>query len=877
MIDRGARPGIGPEKKPETTPDAIDEGRLFEELCELDAETRERCLHEIESTNPALAARLRRLLAIDVAYGAHTARSVLPIEPPDPVADISDIGAFRLVRLLGRGGMGVVYLAERRNDFEQQVAIKIMPRFAADTSGRERFAQERRILAQLRHPNICSILDGGELADGTPWLAMEYVAGEPLCAWCERRRSNVRERVALFLQLCDAVQYTHRNLVIHRDLKDNNVLVDESGRVRLLDFGIAKSLSPVAGGSQTAAHDRFFSPMTAAPEQVRGERVTVGADVYALGALLHQLLCGFLPFERPSLAPLELQRAILEDVPPKMSDTLARDIDAGATPAERAREVPPRALRGELDAIVGHCLRKDPPERYDEIGDLARDLRAWLSGHPISIARSDHLYRFGKFLRRHRIAATFAAVTVVSILGELTVTLYQASELRAQRDAAEAARLRSELDRDRAHAVAGFMRDTFETADPGRAPAAGLPARELIDRGARRLDALSGQKDIQADLALLLAESYANMGLVRESDAIYREHATTIDLLSTTDPKVRWRALTLRFSNRVAMERDGPQLDADLAVLQRLADTPEAHVQTARLHERLLARRSQFDAAAQTLELAWRRYGTKLPPPTALRLRVDLGYALLSADRFDDARRLCASIDRKALADDEPALQIRALRLIVRELGTRENEREALVLAIDDWMRTAQALYGPDSVEAASAYVFRVGVIEDAREQDALMDRAYAIQRAKLSPVSSARAYAEFNMAAFYRDLRGRTDLAEPHLASAVEIGREVSSRAHADVLKFELAWAEALNALGRHRVCLERLTDPPDVPEDPEYAKSLSLLRLELAEAAVALGRPAAVHAERAAIEALWRRLGKEPPAEVVAGLRRLGAAPGG
>ncbi len=164
-------------------------------------------------------------------------------ELPDPLGDISDIGAFRLVRQIGRGGMCVVYLAERRSGFEQQVAIKIMPRFAIDDASRERFAQERRILAQLRHSNICSILDGGELADGTPWLAMEYVPGESLCAWCARHRSDSRERIALFLQLCDAVQYAHRNLVIHRDLKDSNVMIDERGAAKLLDSGIAKSLA----------------------------------------------------------------------------------------------------------------------------------------------------------------------------------------------------------------------------------------------------------------------------------------------------------------------------------------------------------------------------------------------------------------------------------------------------------------------------------------------------------------------------------------------------------------------------------------------------------------------------------------------------------
>ncbi len=894
---------------------AIDEAQLFETLCELDTEAQAQRLIELDRTHPELSSRLRRLLAIDEAYGTHTARSVLVTELPDPLGDISDIGAFRLVRQIGRGGMGVVYLAERRSGFEQQVAIKIMPRFAIDDASRERFAQERRILAQLRHPNICSILDGGELADGTPWLAMEYVPGESLCAWCAHHRSDARERIALFLQLCDAVQYAHRNLVIHRDLKDSNVMIDEHGdehgdergykhgAVKLLDFGIAKSLAAMADAGQTAMQDRFFSPMTAAPEQLRGERATVAVDVYALGALLHQLLCGVLPFERPQRDPTELQRAILDTVPPRMSDVLERErvtasTTTGALPASL---VGPQALRGELDAIVAHCLRKDASERYAEVGDLARDLRAWLSGHPISISRNDRLYRVGKFLRRNRVGATVVALAAGSVLLALAVTLWQASELRAQRDAAQQARARSESDRDRARAVASFMRSTFEQADPGNASAGGLLARELIEQGKRRLGELDGQKDVQAEQALLLAEIDAGIGLLRESDATFRAHAPAIEALSAVDPDVRWRASLLRFSNRVELDADGPQLDAELAALKRLAGTPEAHVQVARQEERLAARRSQFGRAAEILQDAWRQHSAALDEPSKLRLRINLGEALLSADRADDARRICEGIDRKALRGHDPALQILALALIVRELDARVRDetgsdesgsdarnakatlqanRQALIEAISNRQATAERLYGSDSIQAASAYVWSVGIATDPQRQEALMQKAYAIQRAKLPPVSSARAYAEFVMARYHLDLRDRPDRAEPHLAQAVAIGRKVSSRAHADVVKFELEWARTLNALGRHRACLEQLAAPPGNPEDIKDAGRLSELHLELAKAAVALRQPVQARAEIAIVNALWQRLGKplpRRPAETLRAVERSLATGGG
>ncbi len=860
----------------------IEEAGLFEALCELQPDAQMQRLRELDQTHPALASRLRRLLSIDEAYGTHTARSVMAVDMPDPVGNISDIGAFRLLRQIGRGGMGVVYLAERRSDFAQQVAIKIMPRFAIDETSRERFAQERRILAQLRHPNICSILDGGELADGTPWLAMEYVPGESLCAWCTRTGSGLRERIELFLQLCDAVQYAHRNLVIHRDLKDNNVLVCEHGNthgaVKLLDFGIAKSLVDMADSGHTAVQDRFFSPMTAAPEQLRGERATVAVDVYALGVLLHQLLCGALPFVQLQRDPAELQRAILDTVPSRMSDVVQRqraDSAQTAAPATAPDTVKPavtaQALRGELDAIVAHCLRKDPSERYAEVGDLARDLRAWLSGHPISIPGNDRFYRVRKFIRRNRVGVSFAALAVCSVLIALTVTLWQAAELRTQRDAAQAARTRSDIDRDRARAVADFMRDTFEGADPGKASEGGLLARELVQRGKRRLERLDSQADVQGELALLLAESDAGMGLVEDSDSLYRTHAAAIQALSLADPKVRWRARLLRLSNSIALHEDTPQLDTEIAALQRLAQTPEKQIQLTYQQQLLYVRRSQFGRAAQTLQEAWRQHASTLDDGSKLRLRIEIGEALINAEQFAEARRISESIDFNTLANYEPALQILALRFIVRELKNRGTDRPMLINAIAQWRRTAETLYGSDSLAAASAYVWSVNVTDDPDEQNALMSKAYAIQTSKLPPVSTARARAEYNMAMFHIGFRQRPDLAERHLAQAVHSGRKVSSRTHADVRKFELTWAETLNALGRHRECLEQMSTPPGKPEDTADAETLSMLRLELAKAAMALRKPLDARAQLVAVNALWRDLGTPLPAGLANNLRNI------
>lgn len=843
----------------DATGDPFDESRLFGELCELDTADCDARLRTLATTHPALAARLRRLLAIDDAYAGHTARNVMAQPLHDPVDGLADIGPFRLVRLVGRGGMGVVYEAERRSGFAQRVAIKLLPRFDADPAARERFARERGILARLRHPNICSILDGDALDDGTPWLAMEFVPGEPLCAWCAHRGTDLRGRIELFLQLCDAVQAAHRSLVIHRDLKDGNVLVDETGHLKLLDFGIAKALTPAADETGTLAQDRFFSPMTAAPEQLRGDPALVGTDVYALGALLHQLLCGELPFERPALSPAERTQAILERVPPRASDILQRTIDEGrggpTANGLAAAGITPAMLRGELDAIVAHCLRKEADERYADVGDLARDLRAWRSGHPISIAQGDRLYRTRKFLRRHRLPATIAALALAGVLAALGVALWQAAALRVERDQARAARAQSDADRDRARTVAAFMRDTFAQADPGKAREDTLMARDLIAHGKRRLGDLDRQPDTQADLALLMAENEAGLGLLQDSAATYAAYASKIEALARKDADVRWRAASLQLSIRRELDPDTPALDARLAALATLADTPTRQARVAHERERLYARRAAFAAAARTLEDAWRTLGRQLPADDALRLRIDLGDALLNAERTEDAARLVATIDLDTLRRRDPAQQIRAWRLMLRELDARDAPRAARMDAIEAWRDTAVRYYGADSLEAANAYVWAVGVSDDPATRERLMQRAHAIQTAKLPPASMARAYAERNMAGYYLEMRASPALAEPYLALAVALGRRATSRAHGDVRGFELQWARTLNALGRHARCLGALSSPPDVQAtdtDIDAAK-LSGLDLELARAALASGRRADAAGLVTAASRIW------------------------
>ena len=939
---------------------ADDESRLFERLCELPAAAQAAELEALAQARPALARRLRRLLSIDAEYAAHTAASALAQaaaladatgaidatdangariagDGGDAEGDGADregsdrdganrdgadregmdrggadgaatphaarrgadmqVGPFRLLHELGRGGMGVVYRAERRSGFAQPVAIKLLPRFADDAPARARFARERRLLAQLRHPHICGILDGGELDDGTPWLAMELVEGESLCAWCARRALPLRARVQLFLQLCDAVQYAHRRLVVHRDIKDANVLVEEmladdgpgrrQGRARLLDFGIAKALDgdaeaasgpgfdagPDAGeGQHTLADERVFSPLSAAPEQLHGQRTTTAVDVYALGALLHQLLTGRLPFADIARDRMALQRAILERVPPPASAALQRAQDAGRI--ARTHPVAPRALRGDLDAIVARCLRKDPDERYADVAELARDLRAWLEGRPVAAAAGERwgggLYRLRKFVARHRSASALGALALLSLAFAFAATLWRSAELRAQRDAAQAARAQSEIDRDRARAVAGFMRETFEQADPGRAAEGGLLARDLIGQGLQRLDRLDAQPEVQAELALLLAESQQALGLDRDSRALLARHAPGIAALAEDDPALRWRHARLQAVHAVALDPDRAAAEAPLARLAALADSPERRVELARVRERWAVRRSQFDRAAVLLETAWAEDAAALSEDARLALRLDLAGALLSAGRDAEALRLLAPLDETVLASHLPALQIRAWRVRARALklrldaqggdragrdgdgldraeedraekGRSELDRSDLDRALRAWRRAAEQLYGPQSLEVASALIWSIGAEPDPAAQERALQRAYAIQRERLPANTLARALAEYNAGYYWLSLRRDPARAEPHLARAVASGRAAAGRAHSDVRRFEASWADSLLALGRHERVLAALADPPPpYAATPADAPVRARLQRALATAAERAVRPA-------------------------------------
>jgi len=397
-------------------------------------------------------------------------------------------GPWRVVRELGRGGMGVVYLAERAGEqFRQRAALKLVRTGLDSEEVLARFHRERRILASLDHPHIARLLDGGRSEDGRPYLAMEYVEGQPLTAYCRERALGVEERLRLFLSICKAVQHAHSRLVVHRDLKPSNILVTGTGEPRLLDFGIAKLLAEEEGDrALTRTGLSVMTPDYAAPEQLRHEPVSTATDVYALGVILYELLAGRHPFrDRPSGAGDGTARP-----EPPAPSTVCED------------KTLRRRLAGDLDTIVRMALRDEPARRYASAEALGRDIDRHLAGLPVS-ARPDTVgYRTRKFVRRHRLAVAAAAALTLTAGSALLALSYALSAARGRLAEAE-----------RAEAIQSFLVDTLGEADPARARGHETTVREALDRGAARLPtALTRQPRTRAELLRTMGALYHALG-----------------------------------------------------------------------------------------------------------------------------------------------------------------------------------------------------------------------------------------------------------------------------------------------------------------------------------------------------------------------------
>jgi serine/threonine-protein kinase len=615
------------------------------------------------------------------------------------------IGPYQILRQLGRGGMGTVYLARNEDaPVGGELAIKVIGTDLDTELAVARFAQEKRILATLHHPNIASFFDGGTTDDGQPYLVMEYVDGEPIDRFCDRRRLSVSERIELFLSVCSAIRHAHQSLIIHRDLKPSNVLVTAEGVVKVLDFGTAKLLDPtlrLPGLASTATGLFPMTPSYACPEQVRGEPITTMSDVYALGALLYELLTGHRAHRFASAHPAEVMRVVCEVVPEPPSTVVEKTMPT-SPPADSTPEESPlptvaslrgtqlaklqRNLAGDLDKILMKALRKEPAERYGSVESLADDLRRHLAGLPVAARSGSFHYRTRKFLQRNRTGVAAAFIAAASLVLFVASMRQEALKTERQRQGAV-------LEREKAETVSDFLVDLFKSDTAG-----GDQVRALLDRGAQELRRRPNPRpEIQASLLEASGKAYRKLGfydlaeplltdaLKLRRDALGEEHLDTASSL---------HEVALLYLEQGKVQDAEGLLRRALAIRERLAGLEAPVVADSLEGLRELGPQLSWPEtegfARRILKI--RRQHLEEDHPQVGFAQFNLGLGLALGGNYQEGLSLLepgfASLE-KALAPDDPLLAEAALGLggMLRRLG-QYDRAEGLV-------RRARSIYEP--------------------------------------------------------------------------------------------------------------------------------------------------------------------------------------
>ncbi|HSL70493.1 MAG TPA: serine/threonine-protein kinase, partial [Longimicrobiales bacterium] len=762
---------------------------------------RERLLQEHARVDAELVEQVRALLAADAqpgimdALGSQLQSIARVVQEPA----LNRIGPYRVIGELGRGGMGVVYHAERADgQFQQRVAIKLISATNADHPLHQRFLAERQILAGLVHPNIARLLDGGITDDGRPYLVMEYVDGVPITTYCDRHRLDVRARLKLFVDVCAAVQHAHQNLVVHRDLKPSNILVSSDGRVHLLDFGIAKLINP-SGNDWPVTHGdaRAMTPEYASPEQVCGAALTTASDIYSLGVLLYELLSGSLPYRLATGSPVEVATAVCEQDPEPPSQRAAQPERAaqsrGATVERLARQ-----LEGDLDGIVLMAMRKEPRLRYASADMLRQDIERYQRGLQVHAHRGNLRYRIGKLVRRHRVETAAAAIVLGALVTGLTVAIGQSRRASRERDRAEQALIESE-------GVTSFLLDLFQTGDPGDPPPAELSALDLLRRGALRADELSNQPIAHARLLDVIGQMSLHLGRWVDAER-YLEQAVAIrrSTLGSNSPELATSLIHLgwvyRAQNRY--DRARPLVAEALAIRQRAL--PPNHP----------------DIGDAFNELGWLSGGRSQERlyQQALAILPDTGAA--AERRIAVLQGLTTNLRRQGRLTEALAADRDALRTAERSFGPDHHVTGSALIHLGDQVKdieqdaaAAEQLYrrgldlltrhfGENSIRLIHGLNSLADLLSSRGDAAAeqLYRRALAIRQSATGPEHPSVADQQHRLA---RELarQGRTEEAEALARQALELSTRTLGAASTVITSARLPLlAEIFERQGRHR-----------------------------------------------------------------------------
>ena len=478
-------------------------------VMELDSESRPAYLDETCGTDTGLRREVESLLASSAESGDFIETPVFSaseiIDQPSPMSG-RHFGNYEIIREIGSGGMVAVYLARRSDgEFEQEVALKIVRQAIAESQLIERFRRERQILASLNHPNIAKLLDGGVSDTGEPFLAMEYVEGETITEFVRKKNLPLNDILRLFTKVCSAVAYAHRNLVVHRDIKPGNILVTDDGEPKLLDFGLARLMDDDPGDStQTQTAFRALTPAYASPEQLKGEPLTTASDIYSLGMVFYELITEHRPFHFEGKSLNQIIKTVTGFEPPPPSAVVSGQwprVSGQKKNQQFALHTP--QLKGDLDNIALMALRKEPERRYQSAEAFANDIERHLKGLPVSARPNTRQYRASKFVKRHKVGVLAASLIFLSLIGGITVSLWQTRQAR--------------LEKAKAVAVSTFMQTMLNASSPiSNLQTSGheLTVKDVLDDASKRLAAedLSGQPEVRAELQKIIGSSYYNLG-----------------------------------------------------------------------------------------------------------------------------------------------------------------------------------------------------------------------------------------------------------------------------------------------------------------------------------------------------------------------------
>ncbi|WP_313141999.1 protein kinase, partial [Stenotrophomonas sp.] len=787
-------------------------------------------LQRLAEHDPTLGRDLEHLL-LQEADSQEFMAQPLWTAPPSGRAG-SQVGPYRLLSPLGEGGMGEVWLAERCDGlYQRQVALKLLRSGVADPGLRQRFGRERQILARLQHPHLAQLLDAGVDQHGQPYLALDYVEGEPISDYCRRLEPSLETRLQLMLQVCAVVSHAHANLVVHRDLKPSNILVRADGTVKLLDFGIAALLDhDDADATHPPTEVRAFTLHYAAPEQVRGEAVTTLTDVYSLGVVLFEVVTGHKPYRLRRHSDAEWERSILDVQVPRASSLLLRLADQPGA-AQRALQRQARQLRGDLDVLLEKALQKDPAQRYASAEALAGDLQRYLQGRPIQARPPGVGYRLNKYIGRHRWGVALASLAVLALLGTTSMALWQARQ--------------AQVEMARAQAMQDFTVSLFDKAASERHGHFDVP--QLLATGQQR-----GEAEL-ADQPLALAELEGVIGRLRIGLGDYQLALQTLDqqrrLLQQVDdvpPALQLEAVTQRGRALRMLGRDRDCL-AHLQPLQPLAASEadalpatvaEFHSQLGRCQAQLgnaeAARASFEQALALRHEGIGQRFGRAESLADLAGLDAGAGHLAAALAGYQQALAL---LDQPA---DGRSPQVIGLHRQLGEVLARQGRTEAAASELDLAWQAAQDAWGPRHPEALvvrrarAMLALQRGQGEQAGQE---LQQVQAQLLAALGPAHREVGQGEFALGQWASD-RGDAALAARHYARAVAIWRQPD---HTALLpQALLAQASALQQAGQPGPARAALAEARQLLLAQRGAQAPALRELDARLAALAQAEPA-------------------------------------